>query len=167
MRDCDLTFMQLSRRSTVLLREVMSLMLSQGQLRKRRRAMNMKMRLLTLALLPALAVPALALEPSNRATTPAVVDQHSHKDVAPTEMIGKRVLGRYQEFLGTIMAVDEGKQSADMKTTTGTTLALSLDMLVVDGDHVSAPAISRGDVIAMTRKGGAPDIREVKGSVTK
>ena len=130
--------------------------------------MNLKTRLMTLALLPALAAPALALQPTNRVTTPAVVEQHSQKDIDPMVMIGKRVLGRYQEFLGTIVAVDESKQSADMKTTTGATLALSLDMLVVDGDHVSAPAISRGDVLAMTRKSGHdPSLREVKGSVTK
>jgi hypothetical protein len=122
----------------------------------------MKTKLMMLALLPALASPAFAMEPANRATTPAVIDQHSHTDVAPSVMIGKRGLGRYQEFLGTIVAVDENKQSADMKTTTGTTLALPLDMLVVDGDHVAAPTISRGDVIAMTRKGARPDIRRSK-----
>jgi len=127
-----------------------------------------KTRLITLAVVSALAAPALAMAPANRATTPVVVEQHSHNEIAPTVMIGKRVLGRYQEFLGTIVAVDERKQSADMKTTTGATLALSLDMLVVDGDHVSAPAISRGDVLAMTRKSGPdPSLREVKGSIAK
>jgi hypothetical protein len=41
------------------------------------------------------------------------------------------------------------------------TLELATDTFVDNGDHISAPTLSRGDVLAMMRKPGQPDIREV------
>jgi hypothetical protein len=76
-------------------------------------------------------------------------------------MIGKKVLGRYQEFLGTIVSVDEARKTAGLKVPTGMTLELATDTFVDDGDHISAPTLSRGDVLAIMRKPGQPDIREV------
>jgi len=129
--------------------------------------MRTKTGLISLALLSAIAGGALAMQPANPVTKPAATEHNARQEVLPVAMIDKRVLGRYNEYLGTIVAVDEKKQTADMKTTTGTTLALPLDMLVVSGDHVAAPTLSRGDILAMTRKNGAPDLREVKGSVAQ
>ena len=128
--------------------------------------MKMKTGLISAVLVSGLAAGTAFAQPVNSGVPAGVIERQSHTEVSPSVMIGKRVLGRYQEFLGTIVAVDENKQSADMKTATGSTLALSLDMLVVDGEHVSAPTISRGDVIGMTRKLSDP-VQEVKGSVTK
>ena len=88
-------------------------------------------------------------------------DSHVVADV-PSAMIGKRVLGRYQEFLGTIVSVDAGRKTAGLKVPSGTTLELTTEILVDAGDHVSAPTLSRGDILAMTRKPGQPDIREIQ-----
>ena len=104
-----------------------------------------------------------ATEPTKHMILPSsIVERGSHvvADV-PSAMIGKRVLGRYQEFLGTIVSVDEARKTAGLKVPTGTTLELATNILVDNGDHVSAPTLSRGDILAMTRKPGQPDIREV------
>jgi len=105
-----------------------------------------------------------ATEPTMNSILPSSIvepDSHIVADV-PSAMIGKRVLGRYQEFLGTIVSVNEARKTAGLKVPTGMTLDLATDMLVDNGDHVSAPTLSRGDILAMMRKPGQPDIREVQ-----
>ena|SRR6266550_2591534 len=102
-------------------------------------------------------------EPTVNSIRPSSIvqpDSHVVADV-PSAMIGKRVLGRYQEFLGTIVSVDEARKTAGLKVPTGMTLELASDTFVDNGDHISAPTLSRGDVLAMMRKPGQPDIREV------
>ena len=75
---------------------------------------------------------------------------------------GQEVRGKYNEYLGYILAVDEGGKLAEMQIPTGVALALPTDLLIDDGDHVSAPTISRGDVLAMIRKPGEHPLIEVK-----
>ena len=102
-------------------------------------------------------------EPTLNSILPSSIvqpDSHVVVDV-PSAMIGKKVLGRYQEFLGTIVSVDEARKTAGLKVPTGMTLELATDTLVDNGDHISAPTLSRGDVLAIMRKPGQPDIREV------
>ena len=77
-------------------------------------------------------------------------------------MEGKEVRGKYNEYLGYILAVDEGAKLAEMQIPTGAALSLPTDLLVDDGDHVSAPTMSRGDVLAMIRKPGEHPLIEVK-----
>jgi hypothetical protein len=102
-------------------------------------------------------------EPTLNSILPSSIvqpDLHVVADV-PSAMIGKKVLGRYQEFLGTIVSVNEARKTAGLKVPTGMTLELATDTLVNSGDHISAPTLSRGDILAMMRKPGQPDIREV------
>ena len=106
---------------------------------------------------------AFATDPTmNSLLLSSIVEPNSHivPDV-PSAMIGEKVLGRYQEFLGTIVSVDEARKTAGLKVPTGMTLELATDTFVDDGDHISAPTLSRGDVLAIMRKPGQPDIREV------
>ena len=77
-------------------------------------------------------------------------------------MEGKEVRGKYNEYLGYILAVDEGAKLAEMQIPTGAALSLPTDLLVDDGDHVSVPTMSRGDVLAMIRKPGEHPLVEVK-----
>ena len=69
-------------------------------------------------------------------------------------MIGKRVLGKSREFLGTLISVDGEMKTAQMKIPTGATLSLAAEKLSVEEDHLRAPTISRGDVLVMVRETG-------------
>jgi hypothetical protein len=75
-------------------------------------------------------------------------------------MEGKRVLGKSGELLGQIGKVDEQAKTAELKTPSGVIVSLSTDVLVEDGDMLSAP-LSRGDILAMIdRPGQESNIRE-------
>ena len=79
-----------------------------------------------------------------------------------TDMEGKEVRGKYNEYLGYILAVDERGKLAELQIPTGVALPLSTDLLVNESDHVRAPTISRGDILAMIRKTGEHPLLEVK-----
>ena len=81
---------------------------------------------------------------------------------ALTDMEGKEVRGKYNEYLGYILAVDERGNLAEMQIPTGVAVPLSTDLLVNESDHVRAPTISRGDILAMIRKTGEHPLIEVK-----
>jgi hypothetical protein len=68
----------------------------------------------------------------------------------------------FAKLHGYILAVDEGGKLAEMQIPTGVALALPTDLLIDDGDHVRAPTISRGDILAMIRKPGEHLLIEVK-----
>ncbi len=85
-----------------------------------------------------------------------------HNFGALRNMEGKEVRGKYNEYLGYILAVDEGAKLAEMQIPTGAALSLPTDLLVDDGDHVSVPTMSRGDVLAMIRKPGEHPLIEVR-----
>ena len=75
-------------------------------------------------------------------------------------MEGKRVLGKSGELLGHIGKVDEQAKTAELRTPSGAIVSLSTDLLVEDGDALSAP-MSRGDILAMIdRPGQEPNVRE-------
>ena len=78
------------------------------------------------------------------------------------EMEGKDVRGKYNEYLGYILAVDERGKLAELQIPTGVALPLSTDLLIDESDHVRAPTISRGDILAMIRKSGEHPLLEVK-----
>ena len=85
------------------------------------------------------------------------------KDVgALRDMEGKDVRGKYNEYLGYILAVDERGKLAELQIPTGVALPLSTDLLIDESDHVRAPSISRGDILAMIRKSGEHPLVEVK-----
>jgi hypothetical protein len=81
---------------------------------------------------------------------------------ALTDMEGKEVRGKYNEYLGYILAVDERGKLAEMQIPTGVALPLPTDLLINKSDHVRAPTISRGDILAMIRKSGEHPLLEVK-----
>ena len=85
-----------------------------------------------------------------------------HNVGALRQMEGKDVRGKYNEYLGYILAIDEGGKLAEMQIPRGVALALPTDLLIDNGDHVRAPTISRGDVVAMIRKPGEHPLVEVK-----
>jgi len=91
------------------------------------------------------------------------VDIATLRHIGPLRnMEGKEVRGKYNEYLGYILAVDEGAKLAEMQIPTGAALSLPTDLLIDDGDHVSVPTMSRGDVLAMIRKPGEHPLIEVK-----
>jgi hypothetical protein len=69
-------------------------------------------------------------------------------------MEGKRVLGKSRELLGHIGKVDEQAKTVELKTTSGAIVSISIELLMEDGEDLAAPSLSRGDVIAMTKKPG-------------
>jgi hypothetical protein len=66
-----------------------------------------------------------------------------------SDMNGKEVYGKYREYLGYVLTVDEDNRLAELQTPTGAAVAVSTAMLVDRGDRVFAPTLSRGDVLAM------------------
>ena len=110
-----------------------------------------------LAALGSTAVLAIPLDQSSSAVVEPHLQSHDLNGI-----VGKKVLGKNYEFLGYIVAVDHKKATAEMKIPTGASVELSGDVLVDDGDHVTAATISRGDVLAMVQKSGQSNIQEVK-----
>lgn len=75
-------------------------------------------------------------------------------------MEGKRVLGKSGELLGHVGKVDEQAKMAELKTPSGAIVSISTDLLVEDGENLSAP-MSRGDILAMIdRPGQELNVRE-------
>src|SRR5215472_11641942 len=60
-----------------------------------------------------------------------------------SDMVGKNVYGKNREFLGTIRAVDEAGQMADMQLPTGVVITIATADLVDRNDRVIAPNMSR------------------------
>ena len=85
-----------------------------------------------------------------------------HNVGALRDMEGKEVGGKYNEYLGYILAVDERGKLAEMQIPTGVALVLSTDLLIDEGDRVRAPTISRGDILEMIRKTGERPLLVVK-----
>jgi hypothetical protein len=109
---------------------------------------------------PALLAAALLVGASDAvATTPLYfVASEAKADLKALE--GKRVLGKSGELLGHIGKVNEQARMAELKTTSGAIVSIPTDLLVEDGNRLSAP-LSRGDIIAMIdRPGAEPTIRE-------
>lgn len=92
----------------------------------------------------------------------SVSAQLRHNVGVLTNMEGKEVRGKYNEYLGYILAVDERGKLAELQIPTGVALALPTDLLIDESDHVRAPTISRGDILAMIRKSGEHPLLEVK-----
>src|SRR6266436_5113818 len=109
----------------------------------RRNRMLMMMSLMLLAGTPSL----ILAEPAFSAALPSEA----------SALVGKQVLGKSREFLGTIVAIDAEKKTADMKIPTGPVLTLALAKLSIEEDHVRAPDMSRGDVLVMVRQTGQQD----------
>jgi hypothetical protein len=77
-------------------------------------------------------------------------------------MEGKRVLGKNRELLGNIGKVDERANTVELKTPSGAIVSIPAERLIEDNGELSAPSLSRGDVLAMIdRPGEEPAIREV------
>ena len=66
-----------------------------------------------------------------------------------SDMSGKEVYGKYREYLGYVLTVDEDNRLAELQTPTGAAVAVSTAILVDRGDRLMAPTLSRGDVLAM------------------
>ena len=111
---------------------------------------------MAMSLLLAGATPVFAA-PQTPATSAALQSQASPIDSKIAElrtMVGKSVLGKSREFLGTLISVNGEKRTADMKVPTGAVLTLATEKLSKEEDHVRAATISRGDVLVMVRESG-------------
>jgi hypothetical protein len=118
--------------------------------------MRTKTMLIAMSLLLAGTTPGFAA-PQTPATSAALQSQSNPIDSKTAElraMVGKSVLGKSREFLGTLISVDGEKRTADMKVPTGAVLTLATEKLSVEEDHVRAATISRGDVLVMVRQSG-------------
>ncbi len=95
-----------------------------------------------LALSAACAMPALAndFHPALSVTAESAsqdlrLDIATLRHIGPLRnMEGKEVRGKYNEYLGYILAVDEGAKLAEMQIPTGAALSLPTDLLVDDGE---------------------------------
>ena len=88
------------------------------------------------------------------------IDKVSDKVCGSELSSGDRLIS--VEYLGYILAVDERGKLAELQIPTGVALPLSTDLLIDESDHVRAPTISRGDILAMIRKSGEHPLLEVK-----
>jgi hypothetical protein len=70
-------------------------------------------------------------------------------------MEGQRVIGKHRELIGHIGKVDVEAKLVELKTSEGVIVPISLDLLSKDGDTLAAPALSRGDILAMIDIGKA------------
>ena len=117
--------------------------------------MRINRMLIIVPLLLAMGSPFALAAPATRPAS-AVQSQANVPDTlfALRGMIGKPVLGKSREFLGTLAAIDGEKRTANMKIPTGATVALPTEKLAVEEDHVRAASVSRGDVLVMVRETG-------------
>ena len=82
----------------------------------------------------------------------AVVVEEGNTAQALQSMEGKTVLDRNREVLGVVGIVDEDGKLAELKIQTGAIVAISTDMLRTEGEKVIAPALSRGEILALTQE---------------
>ena len=94
---------------------------------------------------------------------PAVVETGKavEKNTVADPMVGLKVLGKSREYLGTVVAVDRGKMSAEMKTSGGAVVPVPIAKLSKEEDHLRALDMSAGDVIALIRQTGQSGVFEV------
>ena len=64
---------------------------------------------------------------------------------------GKAVTGVNGANLGYILAVNNGARIAEIQTPTGVGVAVSTMLLTDKGNHVIAPTMSKGDILAMAK----------------
>ncbi len=125
--------------------------------------MKAKRTLLPLLILSAVLASTALASASNSTPNFGLAAADLRNDVgALRDMEGKEVRGKYNEYLGYILAVDERGRLAELQIPTGVALPLSTDLLIDESDHVRAPTISRGDILTMIRKPGEHPLLEVK-----
>src|SRR5262245_642733 len=78
----------------------------------------------------------------------AAAHSETYKNSAISRMVGKQVLGKSNELLGTILSFSEVDRTAEMKAPDGAIVNIPTDKLTVEGDHLKAASMSRGDVLA-------------------
>jgi hypothetical protein len=97
---------------------------------------------------------------------PAVLETGKSANAVSDPMVGMKVLGRSREFLGTLVAIDRGTQSADLKTSGGAVVPVPMAKLSKEEDHLRALDLSAGDVLALIRQTGQSGVFEVKAPAT-
>ena len=95
----------------------------------------------------------------NGAGAPATV--RADKTSALSAMVGKKVVGKSNEFLGTIVSVNDLDKTVELKSETGAIVGIEAGLLNVEGDHLRAASMSRGDVLALFREKGKAGVVEV------
>jgi hypothetical protein len=85
----------------------------------------------------------------------------SDKASALSAMVGKKVVGKSHEFLGTIVSINGVDKTVELKTETGAIVPIATGLLSVEDDHLRAATMSRGDVLALFRETDKTGVFEV------
>jgi hypothetical protein len=91
----------------------------------------------------------------------ATVHTETEKASALSAMVGKKVLGKSHELLGTIVSINGVDKTVELKTETGAIVPLATGLLSVEDDHLRVATMSRGDVLALFREAGKTGVFEV------
>jgi hypothetical protein len=92
---------------------------------------------------------------------------HSETDNASlSAMVGKKVLGKSHELLGTVLSINGLDKTVELKTETGAIVPIATGLLSVEDDHLRAATMSRGDVLALFRETGKTGVFEVNTAPT-
>ena len=88
---------------------------------------------------------------------------HSETDKAGalSALVGKKVVGKSHEFLGTIVSINAVDKTVELKTETGAIVPIATGLLSVEDDHLRVTTMSRGDVLALFRETGKTGAFEV------
>jgi hypothetical protein len=95
------------------------------------------------------------------AGSPATVDTETDKALALSTMVGKKVLGKSHELLGTIVSINGLDKTVELKTETGAIVPIAMGLLSVEDDHLRVATMSRGDVLALFRETDKTGVFEV------
>ena len=102
-----------------------------------------------------------ALADQQTGASPTATVQTETDKAALSTMVGKKVLGKSNEFLGTIVSINGVDKTVELKTETGAIVPIAIGLLSVEEDHLRAATVSRGDVLALFRETGKAGLVEV------
>jgi hypothetical protein len=90
------------------------------------------------------------------------VHTETGKASALSAMVGKKVLGKSHEFLGSIVSINGVDNTVELKTETGAIVPIATGLLSVEDDHLRVASMSRGDVLALFHETGKTGVFEVQ-----
>ena len=101
-------------------------------------------------------------DPQLGAGSQPTVHSETDKAGALSALVGKKVVGKSHEFLGTIVSINAVDKTVELKTETGAIVPIATGLLSVEDDHLRVTTMSRGDVLALFRENGKKGVIEVQ-----
>ena len=101
-------------------------------------------------------------DPQLGAGSQPTVHSEADKAGALSALVGKKVVGKSHEFLGTIVSINAVDKTVELKTETGAIVPIAMGLLSVEDDHLRVTTMSRGDVLALFRENGKTGVIEVQ-----